>query len=535
MNRNLALAFCMALCLFSPFSLRAQIFSEWNLPGDSYEELEGRGLLIRSTPTNARVFLDGIEMGRTTLYLDGLRPGTYHVRLVKEGYRDRRFRVHTRSGSIVNVLAELEEASGRLLLRIGRDADSPAQDKLPLNPRISVDGVLHSTNALTLPVGYRTILVQAFGWEDVSTTVYVGDDSFSELDIKMKPVRFKLKGTGVSRQRFNPDNAGSLGTTALNYEVTAPGRGTLRVLNSDGTIVFVKDLGPLESWSQSAVWDGKNNSRETLEDGRYSMIVQAVSRPWDNSDPVTESISFDVFIDSSMKIYPLSLASGKSGLLFAPLPALLPALSFQLEASLLFGSPYGAGFLKSLPFAAAFRIAPISRLELAAALNVTPMFSGGARAGFSGGAKWTFYNSGIYAAAAGFNFSWIDKIGLTPFGMASGFELYVPFKMDFGNLFSLVLSPAILWTGDKGYPWEAAPRLLFSGGAMMKMTYFIAGLSIRTDFNFSKDGWPPCVMAGGEIKFFPPPSIFVFSFSGGVWVKDGSAGGFAGAAIGFIH
>jgi len=105
-----------------------------------------------------------------------------------------------------------------------------------------------------------------------------------------------------------------------------------------------------------------------------------------------------------------------------------------------------------------------------------------------------------------------------------------------GKSFSLALSPAVLWTGDEGYPLEAIPRLLVSGGLLLQKTYVAAGLSVRSEYNFkSDDTWPPSIIVGGEIKFLPPPSSFVFSLTGGVWIKDGRAGAFGGLGIGMIH
>ena len=528
---------CMAFGLIFPFSLNAQIVQEWSLPGDTYEEVEGRGLSIHSNPGGARVYIDGIEMGRTPIYLNNLRPGPYFVRLEKEGRQERRFRVFVRSGSVTNVSIEMREALGRVLLKIQPDQQSPGPDILPLKPGISVDGAVYPGAAMELPVGFRTIVVRAFGWEEVSTTLYVENESYRELEFFLKPAPFKLSGGGVNRLRFNPANAGSLGTTTLSYDVSASGRGSFTVLDSGGQTVFVRELGPYESWFQSVDWDGRDSNGKILADGTYTMIVKAVSNPWDDSAPVEASLSREVILDSTRVIFPLSLASGRSGLLFAALPATLPARSFQIEGSIVAGNPCGSGGAwKSLPFAAAFRISPMEHFEVSMALNVIPMFQGSIRAGISGGVKWAFLDSGIFGGAAGFNFSWTGKTAVTPFGMPSGFELYVPFKIDLGRFFSIALSPSILWTGDEGFPWEGAPRLLVSGGVMMRTTYVIAGLSVRTEFKFTGGGvWPPFILTGAEIRFFPPPSSFVFSVSGGAWVKNSSAGGFAGFTIGMIH
>ncbi|MDR2181461.1 MAG: PEGA domain-containing protein, partial [Treponema sp.] len=60
---------------------------------ESYQELAGRGLYVNSEPSGAQVFINGIERGKTPFTLDTLRAGEYSVRVVKEGYLERRFTV----------------------------------------------------------------------------------------------------------------------------------------------------------------------------------------------------------------------------------------------------------------------------------------------------------------------------------------------------------------------------------------------------------------------------------------------------------
>jgi len=531
----------LAPLLFFPHVLEAQTVFDWTLPGDKIEEAEGRGLLIRSNPTGAKVFIDGIERGSTPLRLGNLRAGNYFVRLEKEGYSERSFRARVRAGSIVAVFLELQEATGRLRLHIQPVTPGLNQMSIPLEPRISIDGQSYSQTAMELPVGFRTIQVRAFGWEDFSTTIYIEEDTSRELELPMTPASFRLVNTGINRQRFNPSNAGALGTTVLNFEVTTPGTGSFVVKDKDGKIVFTRLIEPFTTWSQTAAWDGRDYEGEPLGEGIYTLIVEAQSLPWDDSVPVKDSLVYEVVIDSSRFIHPLSASSGRSGLLFAPLPDLLPPGSFQFEGSLLGGDPPVSDRpWKSLPFAVSLRLSPLERLEVSAALNVIPRFGGNTVWGAGGSAKWVFLNPSDSAlpleAAAGFTFSWTGKTALTPFGMAGGFEFFFPFKVNLGNLFSFSLSPAALWTGDEGFPWEPIPRLLVSGGLLMQLTYISAGLSVRSEYNFSGGSLrQPFFIIGGEVKIFPPPSNFVFSFIGGIWIRGSGLGGFGGLGIGMIY
>jgi len=532
-----------ALCLLFPPLLAAQNSFDWALPGDKIEETGGRGLVVRSVPSGARVYIDGIERGRTPLFLENLRAGQYFVQVQKEGYSERRFRVSVRTGSVMDVTVELKEALGRLLLKIQAAPGSPDGASLPLVPRISVDGRSYPSPALELPVGFRTILVRAFGWEDASVTTYVAEDTFGELELNLKPAAFKLSGAKLSRVRFSPANAGSLGTTVFSFEVSVPGRGSFSVLDPEGSTVLVRSLGPFETWSQSVSWDGRDRQGEILGDGIYTLIVTAFPGPGDDTPPVGDTLALNVELDSTKAIHPLDLSSGKSGLLFAPLPALLPAGSFQIEGSLLAGSPPGSdsgSAWTSLPFAAAFRFSPVERLEVSGALNVIPRIAGDTPAGIAGGVKWLALNarenSAPLGAAAGAVVAWTGQTGLTPFGMASGIELFFPLDLKMGTIFSFTLTPAALWTGDEGFPWGPVPRLLVSGGFMAQMTYVGAGLSIRSEYDFTRSSpWPPNIIAGAEIKIFPPPSSFVLSFMGGIWIRDNALGGFGGIGIGMIY
>ncbi|MDR1597227.1 MAG: hypothetical protein LBR99_05935, partial [Treponema sp.] len=100
----------------------------------------------------------------------------------------------------------------------------------------------------------------------------------------------------------------------------------------------------------------------------------------------------------------------------------------------------------------------------------------------------------------------------------------------------LALSPAVLWTGEEGYPAESIPRFLFSGGVLFRQPFFTTGLSLRSEYIFRGtvlDFGP--LMAAAEIRFFPPPSSMVFSLLGGGWFRDGRCGAYGGIGIGLIY
>jgi hypothetical protein len=509
--------------------------------GDIIEEIEGGGLYIETTPSRARVYIDGIDRGFTPLTLGSLSPGEYHIRISRDGFRDRRLMARVRNGSRLSVSLILEEVRGQILLDIKRAPGAPPEDKLPQKLDITAEGQSIRGPLISFPEGFRTIRVRAFGWEEAIHTVYVIRDMTQRLTIELKPAPFRLNKATARRLRFNPANSGSLGTTEFDFEVSAPGKGRVQVQDKNGGIVFSQDLRPFTSWSQAVVWDGRSMDGRVLPEGTYAVWIETESIPWDNSEPVRQKAELSVIIDNSIDIYPVSLSSGISGLLFSPAPDVIPPGAFQIDGSLLFGSaPVTRKPWRTIPFAAALRFSPLKQFEVTAALNINPDFDVDTIWGIAGSVKWEAVvpREGFPLGwGAGLSYGWAREGTVTPFGMGTGVQLFLPLSWRLGPAFSLLFSPAVLWTGSQGYPSEPAPRGILSGGVCFHHSFITAGISVRSEFAFSsrRPIDPQTVMLGGELKIFPPPSSFVFTLMGGAWFGNGKTGGFGGAGIGLIY
>jgi hypothetical protein len=436
------------------------------------------------------------------------------------------------------VSVDLEEAKGRMVLAIKRSPGSPGEAALALEPKITVDGKTVDVPVLNIPAGYRTVRVRAFGWEEASKTIYVEENKDQLVEFELKPAPFTMSAAEIRRERFNPANSGSLGSAEIVFTVSGPGRGRISISDPQSERVFAAETGPFTDWSQSLRWDGKSGGT-ALKDGLYTVLIEAESMSWDGSPPVCASARLPVEINSSLHIRPLTLSSGKAGLLFTALPETLPRYSFQVESSLLFGrAPVTEKTWGTLPFSAALRFAPMDRLEVTAALNAVPEFSVDIGAAGGGSVKWLYWKgeSLPLEAAAGFVYAGAGEGSVTPFGMETGAELFLPLSWQPHGSLSLSLSPGIIWTGEGGYPDEAAPRVIVSGGLLFQRGFITAGLSARSDFAFAGEaqGAGP-VMLGAECKFFPPPSIFVITLQGGAWFDGSRRGGFGGVGIGMIY
>ncbi|MDR2702027.1 MAG: PEGA domain-containing protein [Spirochaetaceae bacterium] len=524
--------FCFLLPLCSAFFAWA----------DTYREISGSGLFVDSVPKGAKVFIDGVERGTTPLNIPSIKEGTYRLHITREGYEDRRIRVVIRRDSRVEVTLDMEPAAGRILLEIQREPSAPSS--LPFDPQITIDGERVYERNLRLPVGYRNITVEAFGWETVSKSIYVSQHTVQQIDFVLMPAEFNLSNPVLRKKRFNPFNTGTFGKAEFGFIVNAPGRGLMEVLDENGTIVFTRTLRAFTSWQQREVWNGRRNDGSTVNDGRYTIRITV----WGEGSEERQTEELKVQVDSSIEVRPFTLASSSAGLLLVSTPETLPAFSFQIEGSLLAGKPLFGGAWKSLPFAAAFRISLTDDLEAAAAFNAEPHFQDDAEWGMGASLKWRFLKpasekndfTNALGAAMEISYGWASAAPYTAFGMGTGAALRLPFSYRLLQgkpsvpSFDLFVSPLVLWAGERGYPDSFIPRLGIEGGVLFTYGSIAAGLSLRWDYlPDAEDPNSGPLVSALELKIMP--SNFVFSVLGGHWYWKDNSGAFFGVSLGVLY
>jgi len=557
----------MRRCFVSALFLFCSVFFAW--AADTYEEISGStGLFIDSVPSGAKVFIDGVERGLTPYNLTSIREGQYQIRLNKEGYEDRRFTVTIRKDSRVEVSRDLKEARGQLLLKIQPDPAAPAS--LFLDPRIMIDGFQITLEGfriyeriVSLPLGWRNIMVEAFGFERISKSVYVEEYTLQTVEIIVKPAVFTLSNPTLRRKRFNPQSAGTSGAAAIGFRVSAPGRGLLEVLDRGGTLVYSGALGPFTTWQQQALWNGRTSDGSIAGDGNYTIRISA----WDYAETERRTAELAVLVDSSIEIRPLTSTSSVPGLLLAASPETLPALSFQIEGSLLAGKPLLGDAWEGLPFATGFRFSPLDDLELAAAFSAYPRFHADTEWSAGASLKWRFRKplsgtgADLLGAALALSYGWASRGPYNASGLGTGAALRLPLSyrlfqgtspseganakgaQDASGLsishdasFDVLLSPLILWAAEQGYPDSMIPRLGVEGGALFSYRSIAAGLSFRWDYlamtEKSNSGMGPFVSAL-ELKWIP--SNFYVSFWGAYWHWKNNPGAFFGLSIGVVY
>ena len=527
------------------------------LHADTYTEVTGRGLFIDTVPSGATVFIDGVERGTTPFTASSIRSGEYTIRISKEGYIERHFNAIVRLDSRLEIVLDLEQAKGHITLELYLDSDILAS--LPFNVFISADGVnIPLTHHITGPVylqeislaaGWRTITVEAFGWERINRRILVEEGSNQRLELHLVPAALDISNAVLRRERFNPYNSGALGRTEIIYKVNAPGSGLVELLDSQGIIIYTRTLEPFTAWQQQFVWDGRNDSGIIVSDGTYTIRL----RTWGNDEDEAANVTFAVQVDSSIVLRPHTITSASSGLFLAASPEILPLFSFQIEGSFLAGRPFKLEAGKSLPFALGLRLSIVENLEAAAAFNMNPDFSADADWGLGISLKWVFFRplnsreqgfslKEAIGLAAELSYGWATYGPYTAFGMGTGAALRLPvmYRFLYGETkdygiysLDLLLSPYMLWAGEDGYPDNMVPRLGIGGGILFCYGNIAAGFSLRWDYvPETKTDGP--FMSALEFKFFP--SNFTLSITGGYWhsVNSKNYGFFGGAGLGVM-
>jgi len=537
MRFSLALrVFAVYLAASAPIGLYAS-----DSAADIVSENEGSGIEIRSEPSGADVYLNGVLRGKTPLEINDRVPGAQVLRLEKDGYWTKKTVLMLPPGKRLIVYLELAEARGILKLEaVPAGAGAGAKKASSFRPLALIDGDQAEIGANDVKEGFHTARVRAFGFEDETLTVFVGRGETETVRFVMRPAEFRIDSIKMSRRRFNPRNPGILGTSTLSFAASAPGKASLTILAKDGTTAFSAELPLFETWEQEFSWEGEYPDGTPVSDGWYKVVVAAKS-----ADASAErTLETRVAVDSDISIRPAAVSGDIGGLLFAPDARTIPEGSFQFDSTFFFGRPYGSfAAFKTPPFAFGLRFSPYDRIEAAGTLRLEAAEDDSETVSFGFSAKRAFIAASAgrpFALSAAVRWGYAAANAVSAFGAPSGVELALPMELVFAAAGSLVfsahVSPSLLWAGAGGLPESAMPAPAASAGLEMRGTIFSAAVSSRTETAFGNGniGLGP-ILIGCEARFFPPPSMFVLSLMGGMWQSSGQSGVFAGGGLGILY
>ncbi|NPA47179.1 MAG: PEGA domain-containing protein, partial [Thermococci archaeon] len=161
---------------------------------------------ITSTPLGAKVYINGSYKGMTPLDLS-LPPGTYNVRISKQGYKDYETPLSLSAGEHKTLSVTLTPLFGYLTVT-----------STPSGASVYIDGKYAGTTPLEnyrLPTGDHTVKVGKDGYKTYTTTVDVSPGATSTVSATLHPLPVKVSITSTPPGASVYINGVYKGTTPL--------------------------------------------------------------------------------------------------------------------------------------------------------------------------------------------------------------------------------------------------------------------------------------------------------------------------------
>jgi hypothetical protein len=137
-------------------------------------------MVLSSSPNETSVVVNNAYKGKTPLTLEGLIPGAYNVTFSRFGYYPFSTTVKVEPGSVLDVVASLEQQTGGLAINTS-----------PAGAQVIIDGGDAGSSPLTitsLTTGNHTLNVSAAGYTSQELPVHVIANTTSKVDLVLVPV-----------------------------------------------------------------------------------------------------------------------------------------------------------------------------------------------------------------------------------------------------------------------------------------------------------------------------------------------------------
>ncbi|MBN2511066.1 MAG: PEGA domain-containing protein [Spirochaetales bacterium] len=265
------------------------------------------GLIIESDPDHAKVYVNGRFEGHTPLILTDLSTDRYLIEVEKQKYYTYNTYIHYSSSSRQTLFINLTPITGYLSLEVN----------VPAAVFLEGDEYTAPFQLVPVPVGDYRITVRAFGFKHATVSARIQENEETSIAVNLEKAAFSAGDVRLERNTINPSSGGPVSSLEMTYTVNAPGTGTLRILQEEGTEVYRRTLGDFSSWTQREQISG--TELKDLDDGIYRISLDLEG---ENGESSTLSSSFR--IDSSLKVLPRTSLQGVSGLLFNPDTSILP-------------------------------------------------------------------------------------------------------------------------------------------------------------------------------------------------------------------
>lgn len=280
---------CLSIlcCLFSVFA-----FGQGKIPVDNVEPRPGMSadyigkdvrpvepaknkmlkaeetvLEIQTNVSGVEVYINDFYVGHTDIELKGYRPGFYFVELVKPGYEVERFWVEVRPGRRQTYYISMQLIVGYTTLT-----------GIPDKAKVYVDGIYTSYDSkkcFSSAPGKYKVTVKCFGYKDYTLSIDVDPYENYEYVVEMELADFEILDFKLSRSVINTEYKNSVGSTDIEFTVTASEPTKIEIENEAGEIVYEYSWPLFTKSNQSLNWNGRNNNGEKLPDGNYVVHIES--------------------------------------------------------------------------------------------------------------------------------------------------------------------------------------------------------------------------------------------------------------------
>ena len=465
-------------------------------------------VVIKTNVSGASVFLNGEYLGRTPLSVHNLVPGSYNLRAELNGYEPVFQRINIKDGREQTYYLQLEKRCGYLDISF-----------LPERSIVYADGLRLYDDVNRLEEGRHVIKVRKFGFEDFSAEVFIRAHRMKRIFVTLKEVPFSVTKFLSSKNTFNPDYSGGIGTCVFTAEVTAPGKGVISIVNSFGEEVRSYTFPEFSDWMQTFSWDGRNSSGSYVPSGVYTAVFTAEGFELRAGTKVDYSVVYNL----------LDITDCGSGIGSVPV-----AVSFAQGASAVGISMFpvwrttGGGY--AFPVDAGISLSVTNWLEFSGKVGV---YVQGGESSVSGSAALKFAFSKLLASGKidwGFSvgYGYVQNPLFFPYGLAYGkganLALMAGYEKSFffagvTTQFDYSCSSGAL--SDTDSVWKNAIALYVMPSRRVSLNIYGAlhsafGLydEVSESVDESSVDWVSVIETGGGVSFCIPGSSVVMNVSG---------------------
>lgn len=244
-------------------------------------------LEIQTNVSGVEVYINDFYVGRSDIELKGYRPGFYLVELRKYGYERERFWVEVRPGRRQTYYVNMQLIVGYTTLT-----------GIPDKAKVYVDGSYTSYDyrkCFSSVPGNHRVVIKCFGYKDYTLSVVVDAYENYEYPVEMELADFEILNFRVSRAVINPEYKNSIGSTEIEFSVTASEPVNLEIQNESGEVVFEYSWSGFTKAEQSLSWNGRGIAGEKLPDGVYTVSIESEHFIFNEKVTIDKTTSIQLF------------------------------------------------------------------------------------------------------------------------------------------------------------------------------------------------------------------------------------------------